>query len=129
MEKLVSRTSAILFNGNTLKESLPHLKDGQELAFSILDHVDTLQPDEMLLSIERWFPTEAQLAPNSLQEITIKRDSTIGFAKTVIAQLYEVPVQHVCVAKPFLYQLKKELNSLGASLNWYAALYQGRRFR
>jgi ubiquitin C-terminal hydrolase len=118
-EKKVSRTSAILFNGNTLKESLPHLKDGQELAFSILDHADTLQPEDMLLSVERWLPSDAQLAPNSLEEIIIKRDSTIGFAKTVIAQLYNVPIQHVCVAKPFLYQLKKELNSLGASLNWY----------
>jgi hypothetical protein len=124
----VSRTSAILFNGKTLKESLPHMKDGQELAFSILDHADTLQPEDMLLSVERWLPSEAQLAPNSLEEIIIKRDSTIGFAKTVIAQLYNIPIQHVCVAKPFLYQLKKELNSLGASLNWYVQYYLRRRF-
>jgi ubiquitin carboxyl-terminal hydrolase 47 len=116
-EKKGSRGGKILFNEKTLKESITHLKDGLELIIQFLSVPDALQPDDMIFELEQWFPASQKLSER--QEIVLKRDATIATLKSTISQRYHIPIQHVCVAKPYLYQLKKELHLLGSFLNWY----------
>lgn len=50
-----SKAGTILFDEKTIKQSIPHLRDGLEIAIQFLSTPETLQPDDMILELEHWY--------------------------------------------------------------------------
>jgi len=105
----------ILFNSKTLKASVTALRDGTHVIIQQLSSPETLSENQIILNLQRWFPEKQALAES--HEVIVHREGNIGGLKLDVADKFNIPREHVCVAKPYNYQLKNQEQL--ASLNWY----------
>lgn len=130
--------------GTTGANSQP--KELVELFLQILSSPEHIKGDEIVLDVRRWFPQRQELSA-SATEVVLPRDATIFQLKTILSSPNgtsnsthvvsllpgkmnpflnrslsgnaDIPLQFLCIAKPFAYQIKKrdQWNTI-ATLNW-----------
>jgi hypothetical protein len=142
-EKKANRCSSVLFNGDTLKEAMENLMDGDEVVVQILDSEDSLLKSQLILVFRRWIPSARQLASSSF-ELIVPRSATMATVKILLSEHLaiqatlpseveasqtsqtsqvskEIPVKHLGVSKPYLFMIKKKDANALSGLNWELA--------
>eukprot|EP01124_Arcella_intermedia_P000601 TRINITY_DN10318_c0_g1_i1.p1 TRINITY_DN10318_c0_g1~~TRINITY_DN10318_c0_g1_i1.p1 ORF type:complete len:989 (-),score=261.99 TRINITY_DN10318_c0_g1_i1:1624-4158(-) len=111
------KAGPILYDSGDLQGSIANLSDHQVIAVQILDREEFVKPNEVLIQLQRWYPSKQELQEKG-EDIVLPRGSNILTLKKHLAiHQQEIPEQQIAIAKPFSYQLKNK-NTLSSLLNW-----------
>jgi len=111
------KAGPVLFDGVTLKQALPHLSDHQTIAIQILDKPEFLKPQQILIHLQRWYPSKQELQEVGEDLVLPEGSNILALKKQISLHQTEIIEQHLAVARPFSYQLKNK-NTLSSLLNW-----------
>jgi len=93
------------------------MSDHQMIAVQILDKPEFLKPHQVLVQLQRWYPSKQELQEKGEDLILPEGSNVLALKKQIALHQNEILDQHIAIARPFSYQLKNK-NTLSSLLNW-----------
>lgn len=89
-----------IFKDEKLKDVIPSLSNGRDIAITLLDEAEQLEDDDLIIRVQKWYPNEWKFDPKKEIVINKIKHKTSKSLKKRLSELFKMNEEDISIAKP-----------------------------